>query len=301
MPKAARFPWAARNGRLLPFDELTVHAASLSMRYALSAFEGVRGYLQSDGETLKLFALREHLARLAATLKTLRLPPPPCDDLVKAALELVRANQAKEDCYLRISVNAVSLGTLKDGGDELAYDMILQPMGRKPWAANARGLSVAISAYRKPGDDVFPQRAKVICNYAGPRLAYLEAKDAGYDDVILRTADNLLSEAPTANLFLVAQGEVLTPRSTDAVLLGVTRRHVLRLCNEMGVRARETALRPQDAYSAEEAFLTGTGLELAPIEGFDGRPLAGPRHILPRIQEAYFAMVRNLPRDGEVS
>jgi branched-chain amino acid aminotransferase len=301
MAKAAQFPWAARNGRLLPFAELTVHAASLSMRYALSAFEGVRGYLQADGTTLKFFALREHLARLAATLGILRLPAPPCGDLVKTALELIRANQACEDCYLRISVNAVSLGTLKDGGDELSHDMILQPMGRKPWTANARGLSVGISARRKPSDDVFPQRAKVICNYAGPRLAYLEGKDAGYDDVILRTGDDLLSESPTANLFLARGGEVLTPRSSDAVLLGVTRRHVLRLCAQMGIPAREAALRPQDAYSAEEAFLTGTGLELAPIEAFDGRALAGPRTILPRIQEAYFAMVRNLPPDGEVS
>lgn len=296
MQEVSRFPWAARNGTLAPFESLTVHAGSLAMRYALSAFEGVRGYLQNDGVTVRFFALREHLQRLAGTLELVRLPAPPVDSLAEVAQQLLQANQAREDCYLRIAANAVSLGTLKDKkAAEIAYDLTLQPMGRKPFAADERGLSVAISKRCKPGDQIFEQRAKVISNYAGPRLAYLEAKDAGYDDVIMRTMDGCLSEAPTANLFLVRQGKVLTPRPDDAILLGVTRRHVMLLCGKIGLEVEEAALKPEDAFSANEAFLTGTGLELAAIEAFDGKPLLGPRHIFPRIRDAYFALVRNLP------
>jgi branched-chain amino acid aminotransferase len=300
MLKSPYFSWAARNGKLVKFDELTVHTACLSMRYALSAFEGVRGYLQADGKTLRFFALREHLRRLGATLEIIRLLAPSIDDLVQTAEELARVNQVQEDCYLRISVNAVSLGTLKDGGDEIAHDLILQPMGRKPWTTDGGGLSVAISRLKKPGDHVFPQRAKVISNYAGPRIAYLKAKDTGHDDVIMLTEDGLLSESPTANFFLVHNGRVVTPRCCDSILPGVTRRHVLKLCRQMGISAEEAALQPEDAYSADEAFLTGTGLELAPIESVDGRKMRGPREILPKIRDAYFAMVRNLPEDGEV-
>lgn len=299
MGKSPYFSWAARNGKLVEFDELTVPAVSLSMRYALSAFEGVRGYLQADGKTLRFFALREHLQRLTATLEIIRLPAPSADSLVEAAQELVRVNNVQEDCYLRIAVNAISLGTLKDGGNEIAYDLVLQPMGRKPWATDASGLSVAISKREKPSDQIFPQRAKVISNYAGPRLAYLEAKDAGYDDVIMRTEEGFLSESPTANLFLVQNGRVVTPRCCDAILFGVTRRHILRLCQHLGIPSQEIPLRAEDAYSANEAFLTGTGLELAPIGSFDGRTLRGPREVLPKIRDAYFNMVRNLPADGE--
>jgi branched-chain amino acid aminotransferase len=299
MPKSTYFPWAARNGKLIKFDELTVHSVCLSMRYALSAFEGVRGYLQADGKTLRFFALREHLQRLAVTLEIIRLPAPAINDLVATTEELAKANEVREDCYLRISVNAVSLGTLKEGGDEIAHDLVLQPMGRKPWATDG-GLSVAISRLRKPDDRIFPQRAKVISNYAGPRVAYLEAKDSGYEDVIMLTEDGLLSESPTANFFLVHNGRVVTPRCYDAILPGVTRRHVLKLCRKLGIPSEEVALQPDDAYSADEAFLTGTGLELAPVESVDGRTLRGPREILPKIRDAYFAMVRNLRGDGEV-
>jgi branched-chain amino acid aminotransferase len=300
MSKPPYFSWAARNGKLVKFDELTVHAVCLSMRYALSAFEGVRGYLQGDGKTLRFFALREHLRRLASTLEIIRLPMPSADTLVETAEELARVNNVQEDCYLRISVNAVSLGTLKDGGNDINCDLVLQPMGRKPWSENSHGLSIAISNLKKPDDHIFPQRAKVISNYAGPRLAYLQAKGAGYDDVIMLSGQGLLSEAPTANLFLVYKGEVVTPRCCDSILLGVTRRHVLRLCQKLGIPSREAAIVREDAYEADEAFLTGTGLELASIEAFDGKKLRGPREVLPKIREEYFKIVRNLPADGEV-
>ena len=297
MADAAQFKWGARNGRIVPVAELTIPAGSLAMRYALSAFEGVRGYLQADGKTVRFFALDEHLERLAATSKIMRLPEPPAAMLADTAHQLLAANQAAVDCYLRISASAVSLGTLKEEkAAEIAYDMTLQPMGRKPFA---KGLSLAISARSKPGDQIFPQRAKVISNYAGPRLAYLDARDAGYDDVLMITADGCLSEAPTANLFLVRGGKVRTPRACDAILLGVTRRHMLELCRKAGVPALECALLPEDAYDADEAFLTGTGLELAPIDSFDGKPLRGPRSIFPRLREFYFAMVRNQSANGD--
>ena len=290
------FPWAARNQNLVLSTELTVPVGSLAMRYALSAFEGVRGYVQADGKTVRFFALREHLRRLATTLEIVQLPSPPVDALWTAAHALLKANEVREDCYLRIAANAVSLGTLKDEREtEIAYDLTLQPMGRKPWAGNHGGWSVLISDRRKPSDDIFPQRAKVISNYAGPRLAYLEAKRAGYDDVIMRTIDGHLSEAPTANLFIVRDGKVLTPPPRDAILLGITRQYVIQICRHAGIPAEECALRPEDAYSADEAFLTGTGLELMPIRAFDGKPLRAAHNIFSRIHDAYFEMVRNIP------
>jgi len=294
----AGFPWAARNGKLVLSTELTVPVGSLAMRYALSAFEGVRGYVQADGKTVRFFALRQHLQRLANTLEIVQLSPPPVDELWTAAHALLKANEVREDCYLRIAANAVSLGTLKDErATEMAYDLTLQPMGRKPWAGGSGGWSVLISDHRKPSDDIFPQRAKVISNYAGPRLAYLEAKRAGYDDVILRTIDGHLSEAPTANLFIVRDGKVLTPPASDAILLGITRQSVIQICRQAGIPAEECRLRPEDARSADEAFLTGTGLELMPIRAFDGKPIGGTHDIFSRIHNAYFEIVRNIPSE----
>jgi branched-chain amino acid aminotransferase len=139
---------------------------------------------------------------------------------------------------------------------------------------------------------VVPQRAKVISNYAGPRLAYLEAQKAGFDDVVLTTRHRLLSEAPTANLFLVHGTTLSTPRVCDGILPGITREFVMRIAREIGIEVRECALRRDDAYGASEAFLCGTGLEFARISRFDDRALGERAPILARIVDRYFDVVR---------
>jgi branched-chain amino acid aminotransferase len=286
---SAAFPWAYRAGALVPHDQLVIHAESLAMRYALSAFEGVRGYADVTGR-VRLFALDEHLARLAETLALAALPAIPVERVLAAVEQVVTANHPQVDCYLRIAVNMTSLGTLKsEASGELFVS--LQAMGRKDVPPG--GIAVAISPRRKPADDAFPQRAKLICNYAGPRLAYLEARAAGFDDVILSGPEGQLSEAPTANLFVIRDGTLVTPRVEDGILAGITRRHVLELARRLGHEASERRLSAEDAYAADEAFLCGTGLELAPIARFDDRPLAGERRIFPRLVEAYFAHARS--------
>jgi branched-chain amino acid aminotransferase len=113
--------------------------------------------------------------------------------------------------------------------------------------------------------------------------------------VILRTLDGHLSEAPTANLFIARGGKVLTPPPCDSILLGITRQYVIQICRQAGIPAEECTLRPEDAYSADEAFLTGTGLELMPIRAFDGKPIGVAHNIFSRIYDAYFEIVRSLP------
>jgi branched-chain amino acid aminotransferase len=288
---AEAYEWAYRGGELVRHRDLTIHAESIAMRYAVSAFEGVRGYVQADGGEIRYFALDEHVERLQQTLRLIGLPPLAPGEVEAAAARLLQANGAATDCYLRVAVNAVSLGTLK-GRTETEVFASLQPMGRKPLGESGEGLSVAISGRHKPSDDVFPQRAKVICNYGGPRLAYLEARERGFDDVILTSAGGALSEAPTANLFLVVDGVLATPRLCDGILEGITRRHLIALARSLGWTVAERALAPGDAYRASEAFLCGTGLELAPIARIDDHRLAAERPVCTGLAKAYFGLVR---------
>jgi branched-chain amino acid aminotransferase len=285
---APSFPWAFRAGTVVPYGELTIHAESMAMRYALSAFEGVRGYVQPAGG-VRLFALDEHVARLGATLALVALPAIPAADVHAAVAQVLERNRPEIDCYLRIAASATSLGTLK-GAAATELFVSLHPMGPKP--IPAAGLAVAISGRKKPADDAFPQRAKVIGNYAGPRLAYLEARAGGFDDVILRGPVGQLAEAPTANLFIVRGGVAMTPRLEDGILAGITRRHVIELCRRLGRQVEERALSAEDARGADEAWLCGTGLELAPIARFDDRALPAARRLFPALAAAYARRVR---------
>jgi branched-chain amino acid aminotransferase len=294
------YTWAYRGGTLIRHEDMVIHAESVAMRYALSAFEAARGYVQHGSTEVRFFALDEHIGRLQRTLALIGLPEINGGEIEVAATKLLEVNKAAADCYLRIAVNAVSLGTLK-GKTETEMFISLQPMGRKPWVESGDGLSVCISSRHKPTDDIFPQQAKVISNYAGPRLAYLEARRQGFDDVILTTVEGHLSEAPTANLFLVIDGVVVTPRVCDGILLGITRKHLITLCRSFGLAVQEAPLAPVDAYRASEAFLCGTGLELAPIARIDHYTLPKARPICARVAEAYFDLARGGTHPSEAA
>jgi branched-chain amino acid aminotransferase len=162
---------------------------------------------------------------------------------------------------------------------------------------------VTISDWQRAPAAAFPPAAKNISSYAGPRLAWLAARDAGFDGCVLTNRAGRLSEAPTAALFLVRDGELLTPALSEDVLPSITRAWILRVAADLGVRAREAELSRQDAYTADEAFLCGTGIEIAPIMAFDGHqlglwPAAG---ITRALITHYFMAVRNETRPQSVA
>jgi branched-chain amino acid aminotransferase len=289
MSGSSLYPVGYQRGTFAPSGDLAVHAECLAMRYAISAFEGVRGYVQEGGGAVRFFALDAHLARLGESLSMVRVDAPPIAPLEDVAQELVDRNTVQEDCYLRIAANATSEGTLRTPA-RAEFTVTLRPMGRRGLEGDA--LAVQLSGWRKPSDAVFPQRAKVVANYAGPRLADLEARASGYDVALLRSWEGHLAEAPTANLFLVQQGVVRTPRVCDSILAGITRATVLEICEELGVPAEECALSCADARASDEAFLSGTAIELAPIGRFDDVVLPDRRTVFPAIRDRYFARVR---------
>jgi branched-chain amino acid aminotransferase len=260
-------------------------------------FEGVRAYAQDDGRSVRLFSLDQHLDRLDRSVAAVALPPLGIDrrELRERLAELLARNGVSEDCYLRITAGAPDLGTMTAPATT-SWSASLKPMGRGRWLARREAMSVSISRWRKPAEEAFPQHVKSISNYSGPRLALLAARREGFDDTILITGEGRLAEAPTANLFLLRDGVLATPRPEDGILLGVTRSVVLRIAGQMGLPAQERGLFPEDAYGADEAFLCGTGVEFAPIAAFDGHRLRGGTTTA-AIVDGYFRLVRSLAPD----
>ncbi|HZB33778.1 MAG TPA: aminotransferase class IV [Streptosporangiaceae bacterium] len=252
-------------------DEAKVSIDSLAMRYAISVFEGIRIYSQID-RTLspRPFLLDEHIERLRNSLALMRLPDPGVDRLPALIEELIHRNDIHEDAYVRVAVTAANAGDL--GTEALpALTVTATPMGRKRWLARSEAMSLTISDWRRAPTSVFPPAAKNISNYAGPRLAWLAAREAGFDGCVLTNHAGRLCEAPTAALFLVRDGVLLTPHLSEDVLPSITRAWILRTAEEHGIPARETGLTRADAGEADEAFLCGTGIEIAPVRAFDGR------------------------------
>jgi branched-chain amino acid aminotransferase len=140
---------------------------------------------------------------------------------------------------------------------------------------------------RKAGPEVFPPQAKVAASYLGPMLAKRRALAAGFDEVVLLDGDERVAEAPTANVFLVRDGALVTP-PLERVLAGITRDSVLAIARAEGLTAREEHFTAKELTSADEAFLVATSLPVQAIASVDGWPLraGAPGPVTVRIKDA---------------
>ncbi len=281
-------------GRWVTRDEAHVGIGSLALRYAVSVFEGIRLYAQDGPDPRpRPFLLGEHLSRLAGSMAVMRLADPGIGELPAIISELIDRNQISQDAYVRVAVTPAGPGDLSDEVFPV-LSVTAAPMGRKPWLANGTGMSLQVSDWQRAPEQVLSPAAKNISGYAGPRLAWLAARDAGYDGCVLTNSRGRLCEAPTAALFLCAGGVLRTPALTEDVLPSITRAWILRTAPQLGIPATEDLLARADAYQADEAFLCGTGMEFGPIRAFDGKEVeAWPAlPVTSALVDRYFAEAR---------
>jgi branched-chain amino acid aminotransferase len=146
---------------------------------------------------------------------------------------------------------------------------------------------------RKAGPEVFPPHAKVSASYLGPMLAKRRALSYGYDEVVLLDREGRVAEAPTANVFVVRGGRLLTP-PTERVLPGVTRASLLEIARVEGIPASEVHLAPEELADADEAFLCSTSAAVLPIASVDGTAMraGAPGPLTARMRELLLACER---------
>lgn len=283
--------WAYFEGQLVPIGQATVSIATHAFNYGTAVFEGIRAYRQEAGATAILFA-REHYSRLVRNARLLRasIPETP-DELVSITAELLRRNEHIGDVYIRplIYKAAPSIRVQLSGlGDRVG--IFTMPLGDY---LPTGGIRVTVSGWQRVSDNAIPARGKITGSYVNAAFASEDAHAAGYDDALLLTADGHVAEASAANVFVVSDGQVATPPLVDDVLPGITRAAVMRVARDAGYSVVERRIDRSELYLADEVFLTGTGVQVAPISSIDDRPVgAGDFPVSLDIQRRYFAAVR---------
>ncbi len=281
-------------GRIVPFADANVSIGTHALQYGTGAFAGIRGYLDDDGETINIFRLRDHTARLLNSGKLLRADLPyDRDSLADVIVSLVEANAPTTDVYLRpfIYKPAVALTPrLRDLGDELA--VYLMPMG--DYLSLDRGQRAIVSSWVRIPDNAIPSRGKLTGSYVNSAFVKDEAEEKGGDEGIVLNTAGKVAEGSGCNLFIVRNGILTTPPITSDVLEGITRRSVLAMAEDAGIPIEQREMDRTELYLAEEAFFCGTGVQIAWIESVDGRPVGdrtcGP--ITKTIRETFFDTVR---------
>jgi branched-chain amino acid aminotransferase len=280
------------NGKVLPYDEAKIHVQSAAVKYGASVFEGLRAYWNAGQGELYVFRLKEHIDRLFASLRLMRMEHSfSRQELAASILEVLRKNEVREDVHIRQSAYIEADGALDETGPVgLAVDARPHKVTRKP------GIGVGVSSWTRISDGAMPPRIKCSANYQNGRLAMLEAKANGHEGALLLNARGKVAEAPGACCFLVRAGVPLTPPVTADILESVTRATLLELFRkELGLTPGEREIDRTELYVAEEAFLCGSGWEITPILSIDRLALgdgATPGPITRAIQQCYFAVVR---------
>ena len=287
--------WAYFGGEIVPIESAQVSIATHTFNYGTAVFEGIRAYLQENGTTALLFG-PEHYARMLRNARLLRsVVPESADALLEVTLELLRRNAHGGDVYIRPIVYkaATNIRPQLTGLDDRVAIFTL-PLGDYLPTA---GVRVTVSGWQRVPDNAIPARGKIAGAYVNSALAVEDAHAGGYDDALLLTADGHVAEASAANVFVVTGREVATPPLVEDVLPGVTRAAVMRLARDAGYDVVERRIDRSELYVADEVFLTGTGVQVAPIASIDDRPIGDGFPVALDLQRRYFAAVRGTDPD----
>jgi len=280
-------------GAIVPFAEANVSVATHALNYGTACFEGIRGYWNEDEGELYLLKLAEHYHRFLKSTALLKMKvEETVDQLCEATKEVLRRDGFRTDVYVRpLAFKSSPIIKVDLHSPEDALAIFAMPMGAY---SRTDGLRVTISSWRRISDNSIPARAKIAGSYVNSALAAEDAHSAGYDDCLFLTEDGHLSEGSAANLFMLQGRELITPPVTDDILAGITRSAVMRLALDFDLEVVERSIDRSEIYQADEAFLCGTGVQVAPIVQVDGRPVGSgePGPIGLGLQAAYFRAVR---------
>jgi branched-chain amino acid aminotransferase len=268
---------------LVPAAQARISVLDHGLLYGDGVFEGIRFYKR------RCFRLGAHLQRLHHSARAIGLQLPftlaQMADHIRATVDAA----AFEDGYLRVVVTrgVGSLGLDPRRCCRPGYFVLADTLAMVDQAAREQGARVIIASTRRLALDGLDPRIKSL-NYLNHILARMEANLAGADEAILLNQAGRVTEGSADNLFIVRDGELLTPPVIDGALAGITRAVMLELAQQACIPAREQSLAPYDLYTADELFLTGTGAELIPVREVDGRPLpACPGPVFHRLQALY--------------
>jgi branched-chain amino acid aminotransferase len=279
--------WIWMNGELVPWDEATVHVLSHGLHYGTGVFEGIRCYETDRGPGV--FRLREHLRRLEMSAELYYLPLPYTAEELRRATHEVIGRNGLQSCYIR-PLAMRGYGEMGLYAQAAPIDVMIAVWS---WGAylgeegKRNGVRAKVSSWRRISPAGLIPHAKASGQYLNSILAKTESAQAGYDEAILLDERGLVCEGSGENIFLVREGQLVTPGHTASILDGISRKSVIQIAEDLGYTVVERDVARSELYLAEEAFLVGTAAELVPIREIDDHELGEPGEITRVIQAKF--------------
>jgi branched-chain amino acid aminotransferase len=277
-PRAKKF-W--HMGEFHEWEKPTVHAMSHALHYGTSVFEGIRAYQTANGPAI--FRLSDHIARFFYSASLLRMKIPYTQQEITEAIKQVVTENRLDSAYIR-PLLYYSYGNL---GLVPKHSPVELMIAAWEWGAYlgdraGRGIHAYLLPWRRIHHSQFDMKAKLGGLYILSTIYGVMAREKGYDEAIFLNLEGNVAEGPGENILIVKDGVVKTNDVNESVLEGITRTSILKIAEDMGIPTTIGPITKQEFFAADEAFFSGTAVEIAPITRIldDSDPAKSPKEYM---------------------
>ena len=281
-------PYAWFQGRCVPFEDAKVSVATHALHYGTGAFGGMRAIpdpIKPGG--MLLFRADRHARRLSQSAHLLMADLSE-ETVMEALTAMLHSNQPTTPIYLRPFVYTSDLG-IAPRLHNIETDFLIYGLELGDYLS-PDGVSCRISSWTRQEDRSLPLRGKISGAYITSSLAKSEAVACGFDEALLMNTRGKVSEASGMNLFIVRDGQLITPGVDQDILEGITRASVIELAKGMGIDVIERPVDKTELFIADEVFLTGTAAKISPIRQLESTVLSQQRPLMEALRSKLVAI-----------
>jgi len=285
------------DGKFVISEKARVPITTHAIHYGTSVFEGIRAYWNE--KNLFVFRLDEHVKRFRRSGQFYNISLNFSDKIISdAVIEICKKNKIKKSCYIRpfyfVGDYGINLHVTEKAPTNVA--IFTFPFGN---LFDKNGISAGVVSWRKFSDVSTPTQAKMGGNYLNSIIATQEAKRNGFDEAVLLDHNGNVSEAPGENIFIVREGQLITPPLSSSALNGITRDAIIKISRDLDIKVAENEIARSELSISDEIFLTGTAAEITPVISIDGKKIGDgkPGDITKKMMNVYTDIVMNKNSD----
>jgi branched-chain amino acid aminotransferase len=265
------------NGDFVAWEDAKVHVLTHGLHYGTGVFEGVRCYETERGPAV--FRNAEHAERLLRSAELYYMPVRYSVEELRAATRELVARNGLASCYIRPLVYR-GYGSMGLNPMEAPVDVAIAAWEWGTYLGEEgmrNGVRAKVSSWRRISPDSLIPNAKASGQYLNNVLAKVEATKAGYEESILLDDHGHVCEGTGENVYIVRDGQIVTPGHHSSILDGITRRSIIQIATDLGYPVCERNVARAELYLADEVFLSGTAAEIVPVREVDDHPVADGR------------------------
>ena len=288
-------PYAWFDGKCIPFNEAKISIATHALHYGTAAFGGMRAIPDPENQNeFLLFRTDKHIKRLTQSAKLL-LSEISEDYIFNSLKLLIKKNNPDRPIYIRPFIYTSDLGIApRLHNIETNFFIYCIELGDY---LSPEGVSCRMSSWTRQEDRSLPLRGKISGAYITSSLAKTEASLSGFDEALLLNSNGKVSEASGMNLFIVRNGELITPGVDQDILEGITRLSVIELAKSFGINVIERAVDKTELFIADEVFLTGTAAKITPVKQIESTILNTHRPLMNKLKSKLLEITEGRSKD----